>query len=103
MKNVPIAISPRAAADLRQLLEQSQRINDRLNIYVEAIGAALDVAPGWRFDVQSMAFLPPAKSPEIPGLSPEYVERHESVFCNTTTPAEVPPLPVPDLNEQPEE
>ena len=101
--NEPIAISPRAAADLRQLLEQSQRINDRLNIYVEAIGAALDVAPGWRFDVQSMAFLPPAKSPEIPGLSPEYVERHESVFCNTTTPAEVPPLPVPDLNEQPEE
>jgi hypothetical protein len=103
VKNVPIAISPRAAADLRQLLEQAQRINDRLNIYVEAIGAALDVAPGWRFDVQSMAFLPPAKSPEIPGLSPEYVERHESVFCNTTTPAEVPPLPVPDLNEQPEE
>jgi hypothetical protein len=99
----PISISPRAAADLRQLLEQAQRINDRLNIYVEAIGAALDVAPGWRFDVQSMAFLPPAKSPEIPGLSPEYVERHESVFCNTTTPAEVPPLPVPDLNEQPEE
>mgnify|MGYP000908268676 FL=1 len=99
----PITISPRAAADLRQLLEQSQRINDRLNVYVEAIGAALDVAPGWRFDVQTMAFVPPAKSPEIPGLDPEYVERHESVFCNTTTPAEVPPLPVPDLNEQPEE
>ena len=59
----PIAISQRAAADLRQLLEQSQRINDRLNIYVEAIGAALDVAPGWRFDVNRMAFMPPAESP----------------------------------------
>ena len=80
MKNVPIAISPRAAADLRQLLEQSQRINDRLNVYVEAIGAALDVAPGWRFDVQTMTFMPPA-----------------------TTPAEVPPLSEPDPNEQPGE
>lgn len=101
--NEPITISPRAAADLRQLLEQSQRINDRLNVYVEAIGAALDVAPGWRFDVQTMAFVPPAKSPEIPGLDPEFVERHESVFCNATTPAEVPPLSEPDPNEQPGE
>ena len=97
--NEPITISPRAAADLRQLLEQSQRINDRLNVYVEAIGAALDVAPGWRFDVQTMAFVPPAKSPEIPGLDPEFVERHESVFCNATTPAEADPPPAPDLNE----
>lgn len=63
MKNEPISISPRAAADLRQLLDQSQRINDRLNIYVEAIGAALEVAPGWRFDVQQMAFMPPASEP----------------------------------------
>ena len=73
--NEPITISPRAAADLRQLLEQSQRINDRTNVYVEAIGAALEVAPGWRFDVQTMAFVSP------------------------TTPAEVPPLPEPDPNE----
>lgn len=77
----PIAISPRAAADLRQLLEQAQRINDRLNIYVEAIGAALDVAPGWRFDVQSMAFMPPQEQREIPGLDPEFVRTHEGVFC----------------------
>jgi hypothetical protein len=59
VKNEPIAISSRAAADLRQLLDQAQRINDRLNIYVEAIGAALDVAPGWRFDVNAMVFMPP--------------------------------------------
>lgn len=66
MKNEPISISPRAAADLRQLIEQSQRINDRLNIYVEAIGAALEVAPGWSFDVQTMAFVPPAGEPPPP-------------------------------------
>ena len=72
----PIAISQRAAADLRQLLEQSQRINDRLNVYVEAIGAALEVAPGWRFDVQSMTFVPPPTNRE-----------------------EVPPPTEPDPNE----
>ena len=59
MKNEPIAISPRAANELRSLLEQQQRINDRLNVYLNAIGAALEIAPGWRFDVQTMAFLPP--------------------------------------------
>ena len=75
--NEPIAISQRAAADMRQLLEQSQRINDRLNVYVEAIGAALDVAPGWRFDVQSMAFLPPATNREEvhPPSEPDLNER----------------------------
>lgn len=73
--NEPITISPRAAADLRQLLEQSQRINDRLNVYVEAIGAALDVAPGWRFDVQSMAFLPPTNPVEVgPAVEPDQNE-----------------------------
>lgn len=97
--NEPISISPRAAADLRQLLEQSQRINDRLNVYVEAIGAALDVAPGWRFDVQTMTFMPPAEQAAIAGLSPEFVASHESVFCNATNREEVPPLPVQDLNE----
>lgn len=90
MKNVPIAISPRAAADLRQLLEQAQRINDRLNIYVEAIGAALDVAPGWRFDVQAMAFMPPAEQPTHPGLDPDFVAAHEAVFCSAEQPTEEP-------------
>jgi len=81
----PIAINQRAAADLRQLIEQAQRINDRLNLYVEAIGAALDVAPGWRFDVQTMAFVPPAEQAEIPGLSQEFVAGHEGVFCDAPT------------------
>lgn len=87
----PISISPRAAADLRQLLEQAQRINDRLNIYVEAIGAALDVPPGWRFDVQAMAFMPPQEQREIPGLDPEFVRTHEGVFCGA--PAAEPARP----------
>ena len=87
----PISISPRAAADLRQLLEQAQRINDRLNIYVEAIGAALEVAPGWRFDVQSMAFLPPAgEQAADPGLDPDFVAAHEAVFCSAEQPTEEP-------------
>mgnify|MGYP001413881367 CR=1 FL=1 len=90
MKNEPIAISPRAAADLRQLLEQAQRINDRLNIYVEAIGAALEVAPGWRFDVQAMAFMPPAEQPTHPGLDPDFVAAHEAVFCSAEQPTEEP-------------
>lgn len=69
--NEPIAISPRAANELRGLLEQQQRINDRLNVYLNAIGAALDVAPGWRFDVQAMAFMPPAEVPaEAPAEAP---------------------------------
>ena len=74
MKNEPISISPRAAADLRQLIEQSQRINDRLNIYVEAIGAALEVAPGWSFDVQTMAFVPPAGEVNEPESLPAEIQ-----------------------------
>ena len=101
--NEPIAISQRAAADLRQLLEQSQRINDRLNVYVEAIGAALDVAPGWRFDAQTMTFMPPAEQAAIAGLSPEFVASHESVFCNATNREEVHPPSEPDPNERPGE
>jgi len=33
---------------------------ETLRTYIEAVGAALDVPPGWRFDVQTMAFMPPA-------------------------------------------
>ena len=74
--NEPIAISQRAAADLRQLLEQSQRINDRLNVYVEAIGAALEVAPGWRFDTQTMTFVPPPTN-QVPTAQPSEPDPNE--------------------------
>ncbi len=75
----PITISARAEGQLRQMLEQSQRLQDALRVTVEALGAQLDVPQGWRFDVQTMAFVPP------------------------TNREEVPPLPEPDPNEQPEE
>ena len=60
--NEPIVVSSRAANDVRQLIEQSQRLQDTLRTYVEAMGAALDVPAGWRFDTQTMAFVAPAES-----------------------------------------
>ena len=58
--NEPIVISRRAADNIRTLIEQSQRTQDTLRTFVEAIGSQLDVPAGWRFDVQTMAFMPPA-------------------------------------------
>ena len=72
----PITISARAEGQLRQMLEQSQRLQDAIRLTVEAFGVALDVPQGWRFDVQAMAFLPPA-----------------------TNPAEADPASTPDLSE----
>ena len=80
--NEPIAISSRAADSIRNMLEQSQRLQDALRTFVEALGAQLDIPQGWRFDVQTMAFMPPQIEPEIPGLSQEFVARHEDVFCS---------------------
>ena len=57
--NDAIEISPRAADSVRQMVEQAQRLQDALRATVEALGAQLDVPAGWRFDTQSMAFLPP--------------------------------------------
>ena len=37
--------------------------------------------PGWRFDVQAMAFVPLADQGEFVGLDPEFAASHESVFC----------------------
>ena len=57
--NDVITISPRAADSIRTMLEQSQRLQDALRATVEALGAQLDIPQGWRFDVQTMAFIPP--------------------------------------------
>lgn len=57
--NDVITISPRAADSVRQMLEQTQRLQDALRATVEALGAQLDVPSGWRFDTQTMAFVPP--------------------------------------------
>ena len=65
-----IEISPRAADIVRQMLEQAQRLQDALRATVEALGAQLDVPQGWRFDTQTMAFVPPTNQAVVaPGES----------------------------------
>ena len=66
----PITISVRAAESVRQYLEQSQRLQDALRATVEALAAQLDVPHGWRFDTQSMTFVPPTTPvPTVPAES----------------------------------
>ena len=82
-----IVINERSAATVRNILdtiEAGRKASEHLPTYVEALGAALDVPPGWRFDVQTMAFMPPAEQAEIPGLSGEFVAEHQNVFCGAT-------------------
>lgn len=69
--NELVVISERAADSIRALMERSQRLQDTLQTYVEALGAQLDVPSGWRFDPQMMAFVPPVEQP-----SPD--ERHST-------------------------
>jgi len=59
----PITINQRTAASVVQLVDRMQQAQETLRTYVEAVGAALDVPPGYRFDVQTMAFMPPAGEP----------------------------------------
>jgi hypothetical protein len=55
----PITINQRTATTVTQLVDRMQQAQETLRTYVEAVGAALDVPAGWRFDVQTMAFVPP--------------------------------------------
>ena len=87
----PITINQRTATTVVQLVDRVHQAQETLRTYVEAVGAALDVPPGWRFDVQTMAFMPPQEQREIPGLDPEYVRTHEGVFCGA--PAAEPARP----------
>ncbi len=56
----PITINQRTTATVIQLVDRMNQAQETLRTYVEAVGAALDVPAGWRFDVQTMAFMPPA-------------------------------------------
>lgn len=56
----PIPINQRTATTVAQLVDRMQQAQETLRTYVEVVGAALDVPPGYRFDVQTMAFMPPA-------------------------------------------
>ena len=62
----PITLNQRTAATVAQLVDRMQQAQETLRTYVEAVGSALDVPPGWRFDVQTMAFVPPASEPPPP-------------------------------------
>lgn len=59
----PITINQRTATTVVQLVDRMNQAQETLRTYIEAVGAALDVPPGWRFDVQTMAFMPPAGEP----------------------------------------
>jgi hypothetical protein len=58
----PIAIKPANAQALRQMLEEIKALNAQVTGAVNALAVALDVPPGWQFDVAAMAFVPPASA-----------------------------------------
>ena len=62
----PITINQRTATTVGQLVDRMLQAQETLRTYVKAVSAALDVPPGWRFDVQVMAFVPPAGEPATP-------------------------------------
>ena len=70
----PITINQRTAATVTQLVDRMQQAQETLRTYVEAVGAALDVPPGYRFDVQTMAFMPPAGEVNEPESLPAEIQ-----------------------------
>ena len=60
-----IKISPRAEHNMRQMFEQLDLLPKTMQAYINALGAQLDVPAGWRFDRDSMAFLPPTNPAEF--------------------------------------
>lgn len=65
----PVTINQRTATTIAQLVDRMQQAQETLRTYIEAVGAALDVPPSWRFDVQTMTFMPLAGEVEagLPG------------------------------------
>lgn len=59
----PITINQRTTATVAQLVDRMQQAQETLRTYIETVGAALDVPVGYRFDVQTMAFMPPTGEP----------------------------------------
>lgn len=55
-----IKISDKAAAQVRGMVDNARRIDEQLQVYITALGAALDVPDGWQLDITTMAFVPPA-------------------------------------------
>lgn len=72
----PITINERAAATVHNILdtiEAGRKASEHLPTYIEALGAALEIPAGWRFNVQSMAFVPPTEQ-QMPGEEVEVSE-----------------------------
>ena len=70
----PITINQRTATTVEQLVDRMNQAQETLRTYVEAVGSALDVPPGWRFDVQTMAFMPPAGEVNEPESLPAEIQ-----------------------------
>lgn len=70
----PIVINQRTATTVEQLVDRMNQAQETLRTYVEAVGSALDVPPGWRFDVQTMAFMPPAGEVNEPESLPAEIQ-----------------------------
>ena len=70
----PITINQRTATTVEQLVDRMNQAQETLRTYVEAVGSALDVPPGWRFDVQAMAFVPPAGEVNEPESLPAEIQ-----------------------------
>ena len=41
------------------MFSQLDQLPKTIQAYINALGAQLDIAPGWRFDRDAMAFVPP--------------------------------------------
>ena len=70
----PITINQRTRANVVQLVDHVHQSQETLRTYIEAVGAALDVPPGWRFDVQTMAFMPPVGKVNEPESLPAEIQ-----------------------------
>jgi hypothetical protein len=55
----PIKLNGKAARQVQELIDNLRQAQERINVYVAAAGAALDVPDGWQLDPQAMAFVPP--------------------------------------------
>ena len=70
MASETIKLSERASGQVRSMLDAIKKLDEQLQVYVTAAQAALDVPEGWQFNVNEMAFVPPAPAPEGETVAP---------------------------------
>lgn len=59
MKRESITIRPANAQALRGMIEQIKSLEAQISGHVNALALSLDVPPNWRFDSNTMEFVPP--------------------------------------------